>query len=493
MTKKTPLIVLIAGLLTALAIIFSGCSTKKPWTTSPVAPLAVTFISAPTDSVPADMHTSFSWAITGGSGGVLSQYRIDDNAWSQLADLTTATITGLTPGSYTFSVQVQDDENHIATASKPLIIKEAAGVAPDTIPPVVAITQSPEPDAYLATGSIAAFAWTGFDSLGSGDDLLFQYSFGGVTSQWLPIRTVSFSNVGPMNPAVFTVWSKDVAGNVSAPATVSFVVRNATVLYIDDYTWLNSFGNVDRAKEREQKAFYRAALEGYAFAEWDNDAQGRVPAMADLTGITTIVWAADANVCAAEPNYRLYYDVGAVGGGVLKQFIDGGGHVLIMGNQALNYIYNTIPPAPSDFESAYLGVPDTLVIASIDTTVTPYDTTYEATWTTSSDFTWAVKDPAATISLPDSMKIDVAKNGNQLACDASLLFSRYGVQPLFMTGLDVGGGEPDNYGQVDGWMFAPAGQTISATLNFDAFSMPLPGMRQTIHSILNQFGEGPGL
>jgi hypothetical protein len=480
MMKKTPLILLIAGFLTALAIIFSGCSTKKPWGTNPNFPLTVSLVSGPTDSllVPASKSISFSWAATGGTGAVKFQHRLNDGSWSELADASTATLSELAEGIYTFDIQAQDAEGHTSTLSNVFRVAASIPVPPDTIPPMIFITQAPEESSFVAVGSVIAFAWTGFDSLGSGNDLLFQYTYGETTSEWLPIRTVSFSNVAAANPEVFSVKAKDLAGNVSVTASVTFVIRRATVLYVDDYQWLDSFGNVDRVKEREQKAFYREALKGYAFAEWDNDVQGHVPTMADLTGITTIVWAADADICAAEPNFRLYVDIGAVGGGVLKQFIDGGGHLLLTGNQVLNYIFDTNPPSSTHFEAAYLGVSDT---------------TAPATWAASTDFTWAIKDPVATISLPDSMKIDVAKNGTQLACDASLIFLRPGVLPLFKVGLDVSGSAPDDYGMVNAWMYRPAGRIISATLNFDTFSMPLPGIRQTFHSVLNQFGEGPGL
>jgi hypothetical protein len=494
MNNKTPVIWLIAGLVTALAIIISGCSTKKPWSPSANVPLVLSIVSGPADSamIPFGSSVTYSWTSKGGTGEVQYQYNLDNSGWSALSRSTAATFSGFeTNSTHTVSIQAADASGGTQLVTRLFMVGSAT---PDTIPPIVFLTQAPEESSFVAVGSVIPFAWDGFDSSGTGNNLLFRYVFNGDTSAWAPVRTVSFENVTAANPAIFTVWAQDLSSNHnnSAPMTVTFVIRNATVLYIDDYQWLDSFGNVDRAKEREQKQFYRDILRGYAFAEWDNDVQGHSPTMTDLAGFTTIVWAADAdNGCSPEPNYRLYFDVGAVHGGVLKSFIDAGGHLLLTGPQTLNYIYNTIPPAPTDFEAAYLGVSDTVIVV-IDTTTTPPETTLAPTWQYSSDFTWAIKEPGVT-GYPDSMKIDVAKNGAQVGCDASLLFVRHGVTPIFKVGLDVNGDQPGDYGMPCGWTYAPGGPVKSATLEFDTFSEGEPAMRQTFHTILEQFGEGPGL
>ncbi len=421
MIKKTPLTFWIAGLLTALAIIISGCSTKKPWGTNPNIPFAVSFISAPTDSVPANVHTSFSWAVTGGTGAVTSQYRVGDNAWSEQAAITTATLSNLAVGTYTFSVQAQDAEGHTATASTSFIVKEAAAIPPDTIPPYVSIIGSPAESSFVAVGSVVAFAWTGFDSLGSGADLLFQYSFGDETSEWLPIRTVTFNNVSAANPATFTVRAKDVAGNISTTASMVFFIKIANILYVDDYQWLDTYGYVDRAKERDQKGFYREALKGYAFAEWDIAAQG-MPDSAYIIQFSTVVFASDTKLNDGSDTW--WVDVGDVHGGVLRYYMEHNGHLLATGASVLRWIYNTNPPAAGDFEYDWFGLDST------------------GGWDYWADFTWAVKAPATNLDLPDSMKIDVAKNGTQVDYAENIFGFRPNVQSIFVKGLDVDGGEP---------------------------------------------------
>lgn len=482
MIKKTPLILLIAGLLTALAIIFSGCSTKNPWATNPNPSLVLSLVSGPSDSlsVPLGSGITFSWTYGGGKGLVQYQYKLDEADWSSQTQENLVTIHGAALGYHTLNVRGQDE---VGGASEIATIFRV--VEPST--PVVTITQSPGDSTFVAAGTSISFTWIGNDSTTGADYMLYQYSFEGVTSEWTPALTVTFNNLAVSDPAAFTVQAKDLGGNLSNVASITFAIKNATILYVDDYQWLDSFGNVDRAKEREQKQFYRAALNGYAFAEWDNDARRALPTMADLTGITTIVWAADANGCSADPTFRLYTEIGAVGGGVLKQFLDAGGHLLLTGNEALNYLFDTNPPDSTHFEAKYLGVSDTSIIVPPDSVPSP-------TWAASTDFTWAIKATGSTLSLPDSMKIDVAKNGSQLACDASLLVQRSGVIPLFTVGLDVDGAAPDDYGMVNGWLYMPPNQPfMSASLMYDTFSMPLPGIRQTFHTILEQFGEGHGL
>ena len=173
------------------------------------------------------------------------------------------------------------------------------------------------------------------------------------------------------------------------------------------------------------------------------------------------------------------------------------------GPQTLNYIYNTIPPAPTDFEAKYLGISDSVIHDSLwwlgdvsyDTLVVDADsitTVVRPTWQYQSDFTWLVKEPGLT-GYPDSMKIDVAKNGAQVGCDASLNVMRPGVIPIFKVGLDVNNEQPPDYGAPCGWIYFHRGVPISATLGFDTFSEGEPEMRQTFHTILDQFGEGPGL
>ncbi|MCP4583752.1 MAG: hypothetical protein GY839_19245, partial [candidate division Zixibacteria bacterium] len=286
--------------------------------------------------------------------------------------------------------------------------------------------------------------------------------------------------------------------------------QDATILYIDDYLFTDADGNNDMPKERDQKQFYRNALAGYAFAEWDNDVQG-VPVLADLAGIEVIVWCADSEIGTADGNYRLWYDIGAEGGGVLKEFMDGGGKLLLTGTQTLGYMYDSNPPASDAFESEYLGVSDSLIIDVVDTTwwlddvahdtliVTPdsvtADTSYEETWFNEWWLTWVMKDSETTLDLPDSMKIDVAKQGDQDDYCSGMTFLRNDAtvttEPIFRWGLWVDGSAPaaPYYESIIGHITSWSGEPVSAMLNFDTYSMPPDGIRQTFVTILTEFGQ----
>lgn len=488
MLNKTPLTWLIAGLIAALAIILSGCSTDKPWEPNPSGTFTVFIVSGPTDSlqVPFGSAVAYNWSYSNSVGAVQYQHSYDGAAWSDLSRETVASISALTLGYHTFGIRATDESGATSEVSAVFNVTEPSV-------PTVVITESPDAGSFIAAGSSVVFSWLGDDGNVGPNYLTYRYVFAGDTSTWAPTTTVTFAAVVAADPANFIVWAKDLGGNISEPASVSFIIKNASILYVDDYQWKTSFGDVDHSKEREQKAFYRDVLRGFAFAEWENDVAGGVPTLADLAGYTTIIWAADAdNACEADPNYRLWYDVGAVGGGVLKQFIDGGGHLILTGSKIMYYLNNSNPPSPTDFEAAYLGVSDTMV-AVIDSSVAPWDTSYAATWVESTDFTWAIKDALQGAGYPDSMKFDIGKSADlsQVECSESLVYLKSGVTPIFTIGLDVDGAEPDNYGQVCGWLYAPNGMAMSATMTFDTFSMPMPDIRQTFHSILGEFGETP--
>jgi hypothetical protein len=511
MLRKVPKILLLAGLVVLLALMI-GCSTKKPWEPSTQAPLQLILVSGPdtATAVPNGTYASFNWITRGGSERITGyQWYLDplEDDYNTASLKTTAfypDLAGADSGLvYTFYARVTDSEGHTATTTRIFTVSDTLAIVPDTTNPIIAIDSSMYwlSGAYVATGSVVSFSWTGNDHKGNNDTLTYQYIFSPThdTSGWIVASSVTFSQIPAASPAVFKVRAMDPTGNMSDWDTLAFVIRTANVLYIDDYQWLDALGNVDIVKELQQKEFYRATLQGYAFAEWDNDVQG-VPAIGDLAGFSVIIWAADSHSGSADPNYRLWTDIGDNNGGALKQFIDGGGKLILTGGQTLNYLFDVNPPASTHFEAAYLGVSDTLIVDVIDTTmeidtlVVPpdttytYDTTFAPTWVASgsADFTEATG--SGEPGYPAFMKIDPSKNGSQLDYSASLLVVKSTVTPLFTVGLDVSGGEPDNYGQPCGWLYSPGGTPRSATLAFDTFSMGEGAMQETFRALLTTFG-----
>ncbi|OGC94905.1 MAG: hypothetical protein A2W25_10630 [candidate division Zixibacteria bacterium RBG_16_53_22] len=457
-----------AGLVLSIAMIFAGCSTEDPWSPTETVELSLTLISGPanSDTVTLGYIISYSWAASGGSGQVQYQYRLDALNWSALSRNTFATLEGLSEGAHAFSVRAQDAGGASDETSADFFVM-AHAATPDTDIPSVTITASPPESSFVATGSTISFTWEGAD-VTAGDNLLYRYFFAADTSEWSPGRTVTFSNVAAADPASFVVWAMDPSGNISDPDAITFIVKNATILYVDDYQWLDPFQNVDMVKEREQQAFYRAALEGYAFAEWEVATQG-MPDSSFITNFSTVVFASDSHLGDASDTWWTY--VGDAGGGVMRHYMESGGHLIAAGANILQWIYNTNPPQIGDFEFDWLGIDST------------------AGWDFWDDFTWAVN-AGNVAQLPDSMKIDVGKNGDQIDYAEDIFAFREGATALYVKGLDIDGGEPADYGESVGHIYAPGGVVArSAMLNFDAFSMPLDDIRTTFRYILTEFGE----
>jgi hypothetical protein len=466
---------LAAGLMVS-AFIF-GCGTEEPWNPTTQAQLNLVIISSPdsTTEMMAPASASFFWTSTGASGSVEYTWYLSplESGYNDASDLTDATYENLGSASsnipYTFYVKAEDAAGHIDSASVDFTVMQTVA---DVDTPTVVINTAPAEDSYIATGSNLAFDWTGDDGNGNNDLLVYQYAYPTLadSSAWITATNVTFTNVAAANPADFSVRAQDEAGNVSAWATVSFIVRDATILYVDDYQFLDQWGDVDAAKEREQKQFYRDALEGYAFAEWDIAVQGMVDS-ATVLNYSTIIFGSDAAPGTGDGSGTWWYDIGAEDGGSIRYFMDNGGHLLACGNNILVWIYNNNPPLPGDFEYDWFGIDSTLG------------------WDYWDDFTWAVNAGNFT-TLPDSMKIDVAKNGDQVDYAENIFAFQDSVVILYTKGLDIDGVEPYDYGESVGHIFYPGGgEARAAMINFDAFSMPLMAIRETFQTVLTEFGE----
>jgi len=474
---KKMLFLLAAGLMAGALII--GCGNEKPWSPDPARPLQLNFVAGPADTVSYGATISFSWTSKGGNGQVEYEYRMGSAGnWSTPSTgLTNVTFANIIAGN-TFYVRATD-----AAADQLEISRQfwVGAQGTDTTPPTVGITASPVEGSFVATGSNVSFTWAGSD-VQDGDNLLYWYSFADLTSDTSSATTVTLTNVAA-GTDTFTVYAMDNSGNVSAPALVWFIIKNASILYVDDYEWLDLNGNRDMVKERDQKQFYRDALEGYAIAEWDISLQG-MPDSADLVvggvpAYSTIVFCSDTNLGSSDGTW--WWDVGNLGGGVLRYYLENGGQLLATGAWVLldlgDYDPNNGPtPNAGDFEFDWFG---------IDSTAWCYDY-----W---SDFTWVVKDSSTTLVLPDSMKIDVAKNGDQVdyAVETPGLRDDATVtnEVIYRWGLDIDGGEPSAYNHPIGHITSFIGTPRTAMLNFDTYSMPLEGIQLTFRSILTLFGE----
>jgi hypothetical protein len=504
---KKLFILLAAGLMVG-AFIF-GCSTEDPWNPSPSNVLVLSFVSGPSDTVDHGSNVSFSWTSQGGVGEVDYRYRMDADTWTDWSNITSVNFQNLTnpdtlPIAHTVYVEARDESSPAQSEaiSQGFFVGIAGGA--DTDAPTVSIVSSPAEGSYVATGSSVSFTWAGEDAV-DGDNLNYWYSFAGTDSDTLPMTTITFDNV-VAGAVTFTVWASDQSGNESDPASVDFTIQDATILYIDDFQWIDAVtGGIDMVKERDQKQFYRNALAGYAFAEWDVAEEG-IPVAADLAPFNVIVWCADSDIGA---NAYTWNDSALAVD--MDTYLTGGGKLLVTGpwtiGDMLNYDYEV---QTGTFVYDWFAV-DTMHQA-IDTTWwwddTPFDTLVAfpdstvidtsslVSWDYWSHFTWAVAAENSLFDLPDSMKIDVAKNGDQddYAIHTPILrndpANNITTEVIFLWGLDVDGDEhPVAYDTPVGHVISFSGVRQVAMLNFDTYAMPLPEISQTFQSILIKFGE----
>jgi len=482
--------VLIAGLMVSAIMI--GCSTEDPWTPEPSRPLELLFVSAPDTStvIPDNNSVSFSWTAQGGTGkGFTYQWYLSplESAYGTAVVSTNATyenLDGDTTGiDYTFNLRVTDSGSNATTSTTSFTVSAYAAPVADTTAPTVGITEAPVEGSFVATGTSVHFTWEGDDGNGNLDVIEYQYAFPTAddTSGWVLATTVTFAGVAAANPAWFFVRGRDQDENTSDWDSLSFIIKDASILYIDDYQWLDAVGNPDNNKERDQKQFYRNTLEGYAFAEWDIALQG-MPDSSDLVDAgtpvySTIVFCADSEV--GTTSGTMWYEVGAYGGGVLAYYLENGGNLILTGALTIMDMTQAYPPAvqPGDFEFDWLG---------IDSTEWCFDYWY---W-----FTSAIKDTATALDLPDTLILDIAKNSAQddYAIETPGLRQEATVtnEVIFTWGPWIDPDDPPPIlGSPVGHVTYFDGTPQTATLTFDTYSMPMLDIRHTFVTLLTLFGE----
>jgi len=497
MLRKIPRILLFVGLMVAIWLLVS-CSTKKPWqptSTNPIqAPLQLIIQAGPdtATAVPHNSNVTFVWSAFGGNTQVRGyEWYLEplEDSYGDLAATNTVTylnLAGADDGlAYTFHLRVTDGADTV-TQTRDFVVTDTLPPPPaDSIPPTVMITESPISGSFAATGSIVKFGWQGDDGHGYFDELTYQFIFTATndTSEWISAVTAVFANVPTSDPATFWVRAQDSSGNISEWDTLSFIIKPASILYVDDYLWLDAMNHPDVLKELEQKQFYRDALDGYAFAERDIARQG-IPDSADLVDdgtpvYSSIIFCSDSYVGTEDgtwynnPNLQ----------NVMRYYLSNGGHLLISGAFPLidmNYDPQNGPTVVAgDFQFDWLG---------IDSVAWCYDY-----WP---EMTYVLKDPATTYDLPDSMKIDVAKNGDQLDYATSIYNLQSNSEPIFIWGLTIDATtsppsyfEGDAFGVPVGYVTSINDEVTTALLGFDTFSMPKPDITRIFRTILTAFGE----
>jgi len=242
--------------------------------------------------------------------------------------------------------------------------------------------------------------------------------------------------------------------------------QNGRILLIDDYQELDQFGNIDFQKRR--RFYERWGVYNFDYDVWSIAEQGMVPSSV-ITDYQAVVFASDGEDGDSDGTW--WYEIGSPGNSSLHYYMQTGGKLLAIGQDILPWMWNNIPPLPGDFEYDYFG---------IDSTGDGWD---YAWW-----FTWAV---GAEPGYPDSMKIDVAKNGDQEDYASCVYSQRPGGDTLFTWGLWVDGNPPgpDFYQHPVGIIYRPGGTAISALINFSLYFMPYLDVQLTMTNILrDEFG-----
>jgi fibronectin type 3 domain-containing protein len=242
--------------------------------------------------------------------------------------------------------------------------------------------------------------------------------------------------------------------------------QNGRVLLVDDYQELDQFGNLDFQKRR--RFYERWGVYNFDYDVWSIGEQGMVPSSV-ITDYQAVLFASDGEV--GESDGTWWYEIGSPGNSSLHYYMQTGGKLLAIGSEILPWIFNNIPPMPGDFEYDYFGI----------------DSTGDG-WANEWWFTWAVGEEPG---YPDSMKIDVAKNGDQDDYASCVYSQRPGGDTLFSWGLWVDGNPPgpEYYQQPIGIIYRPGGTAISALMNFSLYFMPNLEARLTMTNILrDEFG-----
>jgi len=243
--------------------------------------------------------------------------------------------------------------------------------------------------------------------------------------------------------------------------------NNGRVLLVDDYQETDEWGNV--LKYQQRRRFYeRWGVRNFDYDVWSIADQGMVDSSVILN-YQAVVFASDGVLGDADGTW--WFDIGAPGQSSLHYYMENGGRLLAIGQMILPWIWNTIPPMPGDFEYEWFG---------IDSAGDGWDNEW---W-----FTWAI---GAEPGYPDSMKIDVAKNGDQDEYASCVYSFRPGGDTLYTWGLWVDGDPPppDYYQHPVGIIYRPGGTAISALMNFGLYFMANLDAQQTMTNILrDEFG-----
>lgn len=239
------------------------------------------------------------------------------------------------------------------------------------------------------------------------------------------------------------------------------------VLLVDDYLETDNWG--DPLEYQVRRRFYqRWGVYNFDYDLWVIADQG-MPDLSTLQNYQAVLFASDGENGHSDGTW--WFEVGDIGGGVLRDYLENGGHLLAVGQLILLDMTQAYPPypQPGDFEYDWFGVGSG-----------------EWAWDYWYDFTWAI---GSEPGYPDSMKIDVARNGDQVDYAINIFSLRSGADTLFLKGLNVDGFPPNDYLEPVGIVYRPDEVAVTSLINFSLYYMPSQDAHITMNNILrDEFG-----
>jgi len=281
----------------------------------------------------------------------------------------------------------------------------------------------------------------------------------------------SYTDTDVINYAYYYYVATTLAGGDESPYCGEVEVRpdpalTGRVLLVDDYQEVDEAGFPLTYQER-RRFYQRWGVYNYDYDVWVIADQG-MPDLATLQEYDAILFASDGD--GGDSDFTWWFDVGAIGGGVLREYLEGDGKLLAIGQVILQWIYNSNPPNPGDFEYDWFGVGND----------------GDWAWDYWFDFTWAIGNDS---SYPDSMQIDVSKVPDQIDMAEDVQNLRSGAQAIFLKGLSIDGSYPEDYMESVGMIFRPDGIAKTSLINFSLYNMPGEDVHTTINNILRyEFG-----
>lgn len=337
-----------------LAPEFTPVALNSIITLGPAEGASLVYLSSPTfkwqGEVSPGTVTGFKWTFVDAAGDTT------ESEWGMDMSLS---FQNLAQGDYSFAVIARADSGLEEIVETTAATRKFKVLAADAVIPTVSLVDQPTNGSKKPPGANVFFSWTASDESIYGQ--VVGYSFrlagnGSSATDWsswnLNVTSVAYANMA-LGSYVFEVKAQDNSGLESAVTTCSFDVILPTILIVDDDS---------ETPDMATDAWMHEILRDYSWVDWDVAERG-IPAATDLSNYSSVVWYVDAST-------RSFYYFGLPETSTdyvanpLKNFLDGGGNLWLMGGEILYYLAAALEDttvtifSPGQFARDYLHVTD---------------------------------------------------------------------------------------------------------------------------------------